>query len=178
MQDFNELSTTKKGSLGDAICRAHLESLGYVVYEPVTNGAHPFDKLCATKDKKTLVIVEVKTKPSRYWYPDTGINISHFKDYMRVQMKYQITVCIFFVDEIKLEIYGGKLNDMNAARLVEFTDRKGRTKTKNYPAREGNIIFFAIESMKKICDITKEQAEEIKSYSTRSSAYNYEGAQH
>ena len=35
----------KKGNIGEKIVRNYLEKKGFIVYEPKTNGSHPFDKI-------------------------------------------------------------------------------------------------------------------------------------
>ena len=37
--------TVKKGDFAEEIIRGFLEEKGFVIYEPITNGAHCFDKI-------------------------------------------------------------------------------------------------------------------------------------
>ena len=83
-----------KGKIGEDIVRRYLEEKGYVVYKPVTEGAHAFDIL-AVKDKKTVIIADVKTKARRNYFPDTGINYKHYVEY-KVILKTLLTSVFIF----------------------------------------------------------------------------------
>ena len=114
----------EKGKLGEAIVDMYLMDRGVIPYKPVLEeAAHPFDRLCASRDKRRLFVVEVKAKPARYAYPDTGINISHWNDYTNIQDTYRIDVYIFFVDEERREVYGGEFRAgvEDVAELEETT---------------------------------------------------------
>lgn len=163
---FCDKKTTQKGAIGERIARQHLESKGLVVYEPVTDCAHPFDKLCATRNKRSLMIAEIKTKPSRRFYPDTGIDRRHYDDYMRIQAKYGIDVHLYFVDEDAKKIYGNKLTALIAPRQI-FHNGKEII----YPLESKNIIYFPLEAMLHIADITESEAGDIAALSTRNLAY-------
>jgi len=165
---FRDKQTTRKGAIGEQIARRHLESKGLVVYEPVTNGAHPFDKLCASRDKRSLVIAEVKTKPARVYYPDTGIDLRHYHDYMRIQARYGIDVHLYFVDEDKREMYGNKLTNLIARRQVEHNG-----KVLDYPMQQGGIIYFPLAAMEQVSLLTDDEAAGIAALSTRSEAYTH-----
>ena len=71
-----------------------MEEKGYVVYKPVTEGAHAFDIL-AVKDKKTVIIADVKTKARRNYFPDTGINYKHYVEYKAISEKHCLPVFLF-----------------------------------------------------------------------------------
>ena len=48
----------KKGAVGETIVRRILEQKGWVVYQPMTDGAHCFDML-SIKDKKSAIAIDV-----------------------------------------------------------------------------------------------------------------------
>lgn len=136
-----ELKTVKKGNLGEKIIKKYLERKGCIVYKPITDKPHYFDYL-ATKDNKKLYIVEVKTKPRRKYYEDTGINIEHYDIYKNVAKKYNLKLFIFFVDEIEGAIYGNELN----ALCKEVEDKR-------YPMKQKGIIYFHLDNMIELAKI-------------------------
>ena len=166
MGNFNELTTTKKGDLGESIVDAYIKSKGIVPYKPDADQPHPFDRLCASADKKNLYIVEVKTKAKRKRYPDTGIDISAFDGYNDIQKKYNIMVFMFFVDEEAGEIYGGLLNEISKKHYVFDSGRH-----LGYPLRARGIIYFPIELMKPYSRISDIAVNELKNLTTKNRTY-------
>ncbi len=165
---FHDKLTTRKGALGEQIARRHLESRGLIVYAPLTDGAHLFDFLCANKQKQSIVAAEVKTKPRRLYFPDTGVDIRHYRDYMAVQSKYGVDVFLYFVDEHERRIYGNKLTVLIASREVEHNGRR-----LCYPLQSGGIIYFPLCAMVDVAVLSEEDATEISALSTRSGGYEY-----
>lgn len=161
-----ERTSVRKGSLGEAIVDDYLRSRGLVPYAPIGDGAHPFDRLCATKDKRRIFVCEVKTKARRTYYPDTGINETHFNDYMRVVSTHAISVWLLFADEHERRIYGGSIERLARERAVEH---KGRVLM--YPIRDRKIIYFPLCAMTDIAPLDEETAEELKKLSRRNYAY-------
>ncbi len=97
--------SVKKGNYGENIINTYLEDKGYVVYRPITDGPHCFDHL-AIKDKKQVIIAEVKTKAKLNNYDETGFEYKHYLEYKFISGKHNIPVFIFFVDEMLKEVYG------------------------------------------------------------------------
>ena len=52
----------KKGNIGEDIVEKYIEKLGYIIYKPVTEKSHPFDRLCV-KNKIDIFVAEIKTNP-------------------------------------------------------------------------------------------------------------------
>lgn len=156
--DWESKSTVKKGNIGEEIVKTYLEGKGYILYNPTTPGAHVFDNL-ATKDKTNIFVVEVKTKPRRLYYKDTGINYSHFKTYQEVAEKHNLKVFIFFVDDIEEKIYGNELQN-----LTKSYYEKG----KHYPLYEphSKIIYFPLANMVDIANLNEMQIKQIRTYHT------------
>lgn len=155
-------TTVKKGNLGEDLVADYLESKGFIVYEPVTEGSHGFDKL-AMKNKRELVYAEVKAKARRKYYPDTGINISHYEDYSYLYREYKMNIFIFFVDELLEEIYGGFLQELR--KPVEVNGQK-------YPLKHKGIIYFPLMNMRRnIAKLNAVDVKELKKYNTRNYSY-------
>ena len=138
--------------------------MGYIPYRPDAEGAHPFDRLVASRDKRKVFIADAKTKPRRKYYPDTGINTKAYKEYKFIQDKYGIAVFLFFVDYDLGKVYGGFL-----ARLSNPTDIYHKGKQIEYPLTQGNIIYFPLKNMADISVI--EDTTELQNLSTRNERY-------
>ncbi len=158
--------TVIKGDTGEKIVTEYLIKRGYIPYSPEPVGAHPFDRLCATPDKKHIFVAEIKSKPARTHYPDTGINISHYRDYENIQRAHNLVVFLFFVDEVSKQIYGNKLSTLVAPREIRHHGQ-----TLKYPLQHNGIIYFPLEAMKLVGTLTDEQSEVLESLSTRNKAY-------
>ncbi len=153
---------TKKGEYGEKKVHEYLEAKGFVVYLPVTPAAHAFDRL-AIKDKKQAVIVECKAKARRTRYADTGINITHYNDYLYISKKHNLPVFIFFIDEHLREIYGNFLSEL---------ERPTKVSGKMYPAREGKIIYFPLVNMRRnIARLSESDSNYLKQQSRRNYEY-------
>ena len=159
--DWERKATVKKGNVGERLVRDYLERRGFIVYEPQTEGAHGFDKL-AIINKRQAIIVECKSKARRNKYADTGINIKHLNEYQYISEKHNLPVFIFFVDEMLGKIYGNTLKELLIPRTVDG---------KQYPSEENGIIYFPLINTKDICAISNQDAETMKSHSTRTHEY-------
>lgn len=170
LEDFlmwHEKIEVKKGDLGEKIVDAYLNSKNMVVYSTNYNGAHPFDRLLSLPDKSQLFIADIKTKPGRLYYPDTGINIKHFKEYIHIQNLHNIKVFLFFVDQVKEKIYGNFLHELVKPYEIEHND-----KIIKYPLESSGIIYFPLFNMRNICDLTQDYVNDLKRLS--SGRYSYD----
>lgn len=155
----------KKGNIGEKIVRNYLEKKGFIVYEPKTNGSHPFDKI-AIKDKTNMIIIEVKTKSRMNKYNATGFNLRSYKYYKLIRDKYNLPLYCFFVDEYLGKVYGNKLSILEE----EYKNNKGV----EYPNTKivKDIILFSLDKMKTIHTLTENEKESIKKHNTRNYEYN------
>lgn len=164
-------TTVKKGDLGEMLVDKFLIDHNCIPYAPKADRAHPFDRLCATADKKTIFIAEVKSKARRTYYPDTGIDVSHLSDYQHIQTKHSLKVYLFFVDEGEGRIYGNWLDELLKPRVVSHS-----LKSLNYPLEQKGVKYFPLEAMTDICLLDADAANELKRLSTRNYSYNGEAA--
>jgi hypothetical protein len=164
-------TTVKKGDIGESIVDNFLKSKNVVPYQPVFDGAHPFDRLLATPDKKSLFVADVKTKARRTFYPDTGIDVKHYDEYMHIENKHNLKVFLFFVDEDEQRVYGGWLFDLTKNRRVNHNG-----KVLDYPIRQGKLIYFPLEAMQPVCSLEQSQCSSLKQFSTRNYQYASEAA--
>ncbi len=165
--EFKDTKQFLKGDLGENLVDNYLRTKNIIPYHPVFNGAHPFDRICASTDKETILIAEVKTKPKRKFYPDTGFDINDYTVYKNIERKYNIPIFIFFVDEAEKKIYGGYLSELEKETTITHNG-----KSLTYPLKNKNIIYFLREPMKFICSITAKESIELKRLSTRNYKYD------
>ena len=159
--NWGDKKEVKKGNIGEVAVERFLEEQGFVVYKTTTDAPHPFDMLCV-KDKNTVFAAEIKTKPKRTFYPDTGFNYTHYEDYQRMQKK-GLYVYIFFVDEREGVVYGNTLDKLSEKCTIEH---KGNIL--EYPKIERNIIYFPIKKMENIKDLEEDEINSIKEQYTGS----------
>lgn len=155
---FKQRATTRKGAAGEEICFDYLRRKGHTIYRPDDTGRrHPIDSLVLHGEKLTLIAADVKTKPRRQKYPDTGINIKHYGEYCCIQKVNGIRVFLFFVDEDLLKIYGNFLNVLDEKRKIFH---EGRWLT--YPILDRGIIYFPLDAMIDIARLPAEEVEPLK----------------
>ena len=162
--DFKSTKMYKKGELGEQIVDNLILNKGkFIPYAPVLEEAHIFDRIVASKDKRKLMIVEIKTVDARDKYPDTGISIGHYKEYIEIQEEYNIDVWILFVDAKNKKIYGNTLN-----KLSEPTELEHKGKALVYPMIWDNftavgkkIIYFPLMNMYDVCVLSDEQVAKL-----------------
>lgn len=108
----------EKGALGESIVRGILESKGWVVYQPMTNGPHAFDML-SIRNKKRAIAIDVKAKARMNAYPATGINECHHAVYSAFSERHSMPFWLFFVDESLKMIYGNSIEELDKPRVVD-----------------------------------------------------------
>jgi hypothetical protein len=163
---FIERTTARKGAIGEQIVDLLLLQKNIIPYGALVNNAHPFDRMCASADKRNIFIVEVKTKARRTYYPDTGVDIRHYMGYRHVKATYNIPVYLIFVDEMLGKVYGGELAHLESPLSIAH-----RGKMLNYPLKQRGIIYFPLAHMKDISELTKETMEDLRALSSRRYEY-------
>jgi len=166
LMTWHEKTTVKKGDLGESLVDQFLISRGMIPYCPNVGGAHPFDRLLASRDKKTICIADVKAKARRNHYPDTGINKKNYDEYLFIMEKYNVPVFLFFVDEMEGCIYGNYLNILRQPKNVEY-----KNKILKYPLSQNTIIYFPLCLMRDICSLDEKNIEGLRRLSTRNHLY-------
>lgn len=154
----------RKGAVGERVVRAFLERAGWIVYQPMTEGAHCFDMLCI-KDKKMAVAFDVKAKARLNKWPATGINQRHFEEYVSFSKKHNMPFWVVFVDEGMREIYGNKIDELEIPRNINGIDYP-KVMPWNPPTR-----VWPLSAMRKIHTINEDEASELAGFNQRS--YDY-----
>ena len=156
----------KKGDIGEDLVIKYLKVNGYEILEHNREvGPHPYDIMA--RGKKGDFIVEVKSKPRRDNYPDTGVDLKHYNDYKTVSRDKKITVFLFFVDENSGKVYGGDLSSLDVKKTHNYNNRNYE-----YPKVENGIIYFFQPSMSVFFELTKEDTDSLKGFCSRNSKYS------
>lgn len=163
--NWENLTTVKKGNIGERIVQEFIESKGFVVYSAITEKAHAFDFL-AIKDKKIVIAAEVKTKSLMNKYKATGFDIRNRKYYLEFSQSHNIPIFVFFVDEQRKEIYGNWLSTLEQVR-----EQDGVKYPFNLKTQKAEIRLYPFSAMKKIVDIDVEVADKLKTLSQRNYEY-------
>lgn len=168
--NWADFRSVQKGNIGERLVDEYLTSQGFIPYSPTAEGAHPFDRLVASPDKKTVFIVDAKTKPARTYYPDTGIDVRHHADYMNIRAKYGMDVFLYFVDEDRGTIYGNYLHILDEPHTVYHQGKKLEYPMEA-PGATGTIRYFPLEKMLHIANIPAQEVEALRALSDRNPGY-------
>jgi hypothetical protein len=156
----------KKGDLAENIIKRKLEEKGWVVYQPVTAGAHCFDMLCI-KNKKRVIAIDVKSKARMNKFPATGIDYRHFCQYKTFSENHLVEFWVIFVDEFLKKIYGNTIQELEKQRVESSITYPYMIKTK-----EGNQIrLWPLSAMISIADLNEKQCEDLIVLNQRKYAY-------
>jgi len=158
VNNWENKTTVIKGGFAEDIVAEYLLKKGLVPYKPHFNGAHPFDFLCATSNKKNMVIVDSKAKAAMNYkqlgHYRTGIDTKHYNEYKNLGDKYNLPVWLFFVDEELGFIYGNILSVLDKNAITKFSKR-----------------LFILTEMKVVYELNMEQIQFLKDNSTRNHEY-------
>ena len=154
--NWHDKTEVKKGDIGEEIVKNILEKKGYIVYKPITNGAHKIDYFAHSGREKRIMCCEVKTKRRMAMYARTGFNISSYEQYLEIYKKHNIDTFIFFVDDFEKCIYGQWLSVLGEGIIIN-----GYSK----------VIVWELSTMKKIIDLTNEQVFDITKFTKE--VYDY-----
>ena len=157
----------QKGDMGEKLVVDILESKGWSVFRPVTEGAHSFDVL-AIKDKKKAIALDVKAKGRMNKYPATGVNENHFLTYKAFSEKHNMPFWIIFVDECKGLVYGNEIIELQKPREVEGVLYPKKIMTRD----RKEIRLWPLEAMIAIGDINAQDRAALVLMSQRAYEYN------
>jgi hypothetical protein len=156
----------KTGAIGEHILDEYIRQRGYVPYRPDADHAHPFDRLIASLDKQRICIVEVKTKPKRKAYDDTGINQSHFQDYQRITLTYNVPLFLAFVDCEEGAMYGNWWHELLKTRVstrpVLMHHGRPFGGGESYPWTQRGIVYFQRAAMRLLYVLTEDERAELR----------------
>jgi len=155
--------------MGERIVRAILEDAGWVVYQPITEGAHAFDML-SIKDKDRAIAIDVKAKARMNFFDATGVNLEHFEQYRAFSERHLMPFWIIFVDESLGLIYGNELTELEK----ECAAKDGRIYPLTWATKHGKELrLWAMDRMRIIKRISEAESEYLKLVSQRSYEYDH-----
>lgn len=160
--NWEEQKTVKKGTIGEQIVFDFLTEKGFIVYVPVTNGAHKIDFFAHKSGaSKNVIAAEVKSKRRMAKFPSTGFNYSSYEHYQEILDKHSIDTFCFFVDDFEGCIYGSWLSKLGEGRIIGG----GRNK----------VIVWGLDSMKLIRHLTFDEVNQLTEHTTEK--YSYENVE-
>lgn len=162
--DFQDRSTTKKGSYAQQIVREWFIERGHFPtpeYDPRENRPHMVDMFCVRKDG-TVIAVDAKGKAARAKFDDTGIDYRHFHDYMNIAMANKMDVWAIFLDHIEGYAYGAPILELARPYHKAPQSEAGRKrgcfpKPGSYPRIEADIIYFPRAAMATLFELSDVQ---------------------
>jgi hypothetical protein len=165
--NFQDRIETKKGNEGESIIDEMLSSLGYTIYAPITDNAHSFDRLISY-EKKSLMILEIKSKAKRKYFPDTGINYSCYIEYKEKSKLLNLDVLLIFIDEENRSVYGNKLRILEEKEIVNYNGKEIE-----YPllGKDNFIIYFSMNKMIHLFNLSSEQCIKLKQLTNKKLKY-------
>lgn len=156
---WHEKRETKIGDYGEKLVTDFLRERNCVFYRPDVESSSPH--LCdgfITKNFKLLTAADIKTKPRRKKFPDTGIDYRHYIRYKQITEENNINFYLFFVDDVCKAIYGNYLRVLDNPCISNGIA---------YPIEEltkyGNIIrYYPLSVMQVIRKLTNDEISELK----------------
>lgn len=156
----------RKGAVGEQIVREWLEVKGFVVYQPLTDGAHAFDMM-AIQNKKLVIALDVKAKAAMNKWPATGVDVNALRVYKEFMNRHNMPFFIAFVDERKREVYGNWISVLEKLRIVGGI-KYPRVIENKYGKQ---IRLWPLEAMKLIAKLDEAKAQELRQLSQRNYQY-------
>jgi len=149
----------KKGSIGEKIVNEILTKKGYIVYRPITEGAHKIDFFAHKEDAdKKVIAVEAKAKKRMCYYCETGFNYNSFLHYKEIQEKHNMDTYVYFIDDFEEYVYGAWLSDLGDGRRI----------TTIYD----DVIVWSLGKMELHRKLTSEEIIELAKYTKENYDYS------
>jgi hypothetical protein len=153
----------KKGNIGERIgdrfipeiAKEFLDGEGWIAYGPIMPGAHKHDRLFIHRDRDEQIPWDVKAKPKRDNYPDTGIDTYLLNRYL--QQRVWSDFILIFIDEVEHRVYGNWLSELLTERIVDFAGWL-------YPSEYQGITYFPLAAMRTIAVLTDQDAQDLKQF--------------
>jgi len=180
------------GMEGEDIVDKIFKDAGWVIYHPKENASHPIDRIAiqpyqskllqTNQDRKgnitpprgMVIFWDVKLKPRRLMYSDTGVDKDQYEIYKTVDKYYGGSMMLFFIDPETQQIYGNSLSNLDAPCIYKSTDMSGNitSHNKHYPSNEGGIIYFPLQNMKLYKYLTPAACNHFREQNKRNGEYS------
>ena len=167
---FRNRIETRKGTLGEKIVRKYYSQQfpDFIMYKPIEQheGSHNFDGEIKDKNNfgKTIALFDIKTKPRRAKYQDTGIDVKSYINYKKSSNVNNCPFILFFVDDWTKQIY---------YQTLEFLDQQVTYKKNKYPMEYNEIIYFPLFRFDILHALTDNQANQLIDLSSMSNKNRY-----
>jgi len=157
--DWEDKPEVKKGAIGERIVNEILSNFGYIVYRPISDGAHKIDFFAHKESaEKKIICIEAKAKKRMAKYYETGFNYNAYLHYKEIQEKHHIDTFVYFIDDFEECIYGQWLNNLGEGRTI--------------PGKTGIVIVWDLCKMQLFRKLTNEELIELSQY-TKNGSYDY-----
>lgn len=158
---FKDRINTQKGEIGQKLLEKYFPKvfpkLKLYRCSNQNKGSHQCDGLIMDKDK-IIAYYDVKTKPRRFKFEDTGIDYYAFQNYQKLAKNNQSFFYLFFVDQLTKQIYFNQLNVLKKNSYIK----------KHY---EDTIIYFLLKDMRVLTKLNQEDCCLLKQKTLMN--YNY-----
>lgn len=141
--NFQNLTTTKLGNVGETYIVEFAKSKGAKPYIPAFDASFPVDSLCLKNGK--VFSIEVKSKPRMLKYELTGFDLVDFETYKKLEFP----VYILFCDYITKSLYGNWISELDKQPKSYFT---------------GAVVTFPLSAMTIYRGLSNIEVEELKKY--------------
>ena len=154
---FLDSEYTRRGDRGEELCVSKLREHNWLSYKPTHLESHPADYCFINENNFRIFVADIKTKPRRIHFVDTGIDIRHWKKYISISK--HVCFALFFVDITCGMIYYNTLDNLE----LPYTDCRNIT----YPLDHNGIRYYSLDSMISLCKLTEHdqlfiQGEQVK----------------
>ena len=160
---MNDTNCFKKGEIGEGIIINMIKN-SYPNYDilkhSIKDKAHWIDIIIMNKKNNDIRFVEVKTKARMNKFPMTGIDLKHYKEYLKLYLKTKIEILIYFIDD--------KIGNIYLLPISKAIELENQDKYKTF--KNGEIICWFLDDMKYIKKISENKIKELTKYDER----NYE----
>lgn len=175
---FTDLTTTKKGYKGEAVeaLKKYFKEKGCNFYPCGSEDRHICDGFITrvktgfiteeviTKLKKLVFLEDMKTKPKRIYYNDTGFNLINYAEYKAICKLHNTEIFISFVDERSMSVYGNWLRKLEEEWVEKYDNGKTIHYSNGYI--ENGIIYFPLHNMDTIGKLTPKETTDIRNLNT------------
>ena len=171
-KNFSHFKSTKKGTIGEFLVIDIIKKM-FPQYDILThhikNKAHWVDFVIMNKEKNDVKYIEVKTKARFNKYPITGIDLRHYKEYIKLYEKGNDVIIIFVDDKI------GDIHFLPVSKAIEL---ENQDKIKRFSFKQKNkkteTICWYLSDMKFISKITEKYINNLTRYDERNYIFKIE----
>jgi len=122
------------------------------------------------KSKKRMAL-QVKAKPARTHYPDTGFNTSSYRNYLDFMRVNDEDIMCVFVDEHAGMVYRQWLTILEIERFIYWDGHNLRYPQSQWTNTKKCITYYPVEAMEIWFTLSENEIAQLKSLSVRNKKY-------